>query len=239
VNSKDYYEKNSNKTPEAKLREQLSRFGLVQRGEHGMHLLDADLKDMMLRQNIRPDSYIMPPRAVSYINMRDPYMTEYERGGRGAEALAPLGEAPTFRGTRVYEARYFETDYVSEPHDPMVQVITYAEWYPALEGLHIFDMKHDDWMLVHASSSPVAGGVKRSEAASKEDITGIRNSSRSSFRDLKFHRFKGIKDADGFMDNYIPTLDPAHQQAVIDHLNTLEAGSVVRPAYITDFIKTL
>ena len=110
--------------------EQLRRFAVIQRGNAGMHILDSDLKDNMLRYNVRPDAYVMPPRATSYINMRDPYMTEYSRGGRGVEALEGPDQQLTFRGTRVYEARYFETDYVADPFDPLSQVITYAEYYP-------------------------------------------------------------------------------------------------------------
>ena len=146
--------------------EQLRRFAVIQRGNHGMHILDSDLKDAMLRYNIRPDSYIMPPRSTSYINMRDPYMTEYRRGGRGVEALEGPDQQLTFRGTRVYEARYFETDYVSEPYDPLSQIITYAEYYhcdPRMigvgaeaSGCAVYDFTRDTFVNI---VTPVPGAA--------------------------------------------------------------------------------
>ena len=115
------------------LARQLEHFGIIQRGEAGFHMLDSDLKDDMLRHGIRPNTYILPPRSMSYINMRDPYMREYSRGGRGVTALEGPDEvglqSTSFRGTRVYEARYFETDYHDEPFDPLAQTITYGEYY--------------------------------------------------------------------------------------------------------------
>jgi len=115
------------------LAQQLMHFGIIQRGEAGFHTLDSDLKDDMLRHGIRPNTYILPPRSMSYINMRDPYMREYSRGGRGVTALEGPDEvglqSANFRGTRVYEARYFETDYHDEPFDPLSQTITYGEYY--------------------------------------------------------------------------------------------------------------
>jgi len=240
VQTNDYYEANvDTSSGPARIKHltlQLSRFGVVQRGEHGMHLLDADLKDEMLRQNVRPTAYIMPPRAVSYINMRDPYMTEYNRGGRGAEALAEIDSAPTFRGTRVYEARYFETDYVNEPEDPMVQIITYAEWYPNEAGLHIFNMDSDDWFLV---TTPPGTGAQRRAAVG---TSGTRNNVpvAQMLPNIEFRRFKGgVSDLASFEAKYLPTLSAEHQGPVMAHLATLDDGSVVRPSYITDFIKTL
>ena len=112
---------------------QMSRFGIIQRGEAGFHMLDSELKDDMLRHNIRPNTYILPPRSTTYISMRDPYMREYSRGGRGVAALEGPDEVGlqsiSFRGTRVYEARYFETDFHDEPFDPLTQTITYGEYY--------------------------------------------------------------------------------------------------------------
>ena len=141
--------------------EQLRRFAVIQRGNHGMHILDSDLKDNMLRYNVRPTAYVMPPRSTSYINMRDPYMTEYSRGGRGVEALEGPDQQLTFRGTRVYEARYFETDYVSEPYDPLMQVITYAEYYHVAAGgsCYVYDFDRDAFDVIGSGPGPAPGAV--------------------------------------------------------------------------------
>ena len=151
--------------------EQLRRFAVIQRGNHGMHILDSDLKDAMLRYNVRPDSYIMPPRSTSYINMRDPYMTEYSRGGRGVKALEGPDQQLTFRGTRVYEARYFETDYVSEPYDPLSQIITYAEYYHCSSGgvgrpsCYVYDFTRDGFTDLNMPVAPALLGLARDDGA--------------------------------------------------------------------------
>lgn len=234
IHTPDYYASNASTTRD-NLINQLRRFGVVQRGEGGMHMLDADLKDLMLRQNVRPTAYIMPPRAMSYISMRDPYMREYNRGGRGVQALE-VQDHTTFRGTRVYESRYFETDYVNEPYDPLTQTITYAEWYPAPtndnESIWIFDMNTDDWLRIgHQKVIP-----KRNISA----ITGENAVMHAqSLGLLSFRRFKGVQTGDEFIANYIPTLHASHQQPVLDHLASLPAGSIVRPNFVNDFIATL
>jgi hypothetical protein len=225
VDTPDYYENNRGGDDWGKL--ELRRFGIVQRGEGGMHLLDADLKDLMLRQNIRPTAYVMPPRAMSYINMRDPYMTEYKRGGRGVEALEVHADT-TFRGTRVYESRYFETDYVSEPYDPLTQVITYAEWYPATD-VWVFSMDKDDWVKV---TGAVMGAAALSAVGSSPFMP-------QGLGTLSFRRFKGVKDEAEFVSKFLPTVEAAHRDALMAHLATLDDGSVVRPNYITEFLETL
>ena len=233
VQTQDYYANHTAHDRNSLLNE-LRRFGVVQRGEGGMHMLDADLKDLMLRQNVRPTAYIMPPRAMSYISMRDPYMREYSRGGRGVQALE-VQDHTTFRGTRVYESRYFETDYVNEPYDPLTQVITYAEWYPAptqdKDLVWIFDMATDDWFRI---------GTKKVLPHRNTDAIVTGNAfTHERMMELKFRRFKDVQTGNDFIANYIPTLHAAHQQPVLDHLAALPAGSIVRPNFVNDFIATL
>lgn len=175
LDCEDYYGGTSiHADPKNVIRQQLSRFGLVQRGEHGMHILDSDLKDAMNREGVRPNTYIFPARMSSYIRMRDPYMTEHSRGGVG---VANLGEDPsalTFRGTRVYECRYFETDYIEAPFDPLEQVITYGEYYTCAgtsEQLYVFDMDTDNW--VEISKRPIVySALAKPSTASSPVITG-------------------------------------------------------------------
>tara|TARA_B110000211_G_scaffold63808_1_gene73154 strand:+ start:13066 stop:14472 length:1407 start_codon:yes stop_codon:yes gene_type:complete len=134
------------------IRNTMRRFGIVQRGEHGMHILDSDLKDLMNREGVKPDAYIFPARMSSYIRMRDPYMTEHNRGGIGAQALVadPEPSALSFRGTKVFECRYFETDYIEEPFDPLEETFSFNEYYHVKEGhnLHVFCMESDSWHQV-------------------------------------------------------------------------------------------
>ena len=298
IQSSDFYNKCPSETKgrQTFLTEQMRRFGLIQRGNHGMHILDSDLKDNMLRYNIRPDAYVMPPRATSYINMRDPYMTEYDRGGRGVKALEGPDQQLTFRGTRVYEARYFETDYVSDPYDPLSQVITYAEFYvdasdinPAavggtgtgsITGCWIFDMSRDQFINVaktvagYDSGTGVAPGtgtagtavsstrrigklngdgtvgdwakdghsdeIVKKHKAGATTASGLPVGVGAGFHE--FRRFKaslGVTDLATFESNFLPTIDAQYHDAVMEHIQTLPSGSVIRPKYVTDFVKTL
>lgn len=170
-----YGQRGLNETNKDTIRREMSRFGIVQRGEHGMHILDSDLKDAMNREGVRPDTYVFPARMSSYIRMRDPYMTEHARGGAG---LANLQEDPavlTFRGTRVYECRYFETDYIEAPFDPLEQTITYNEYYEMPDtnvGVNIFDMDADNWALIKANDDGLPDAVNAATGSRAEgDVT--------------------------------------------------------------------
>ena len=148
LDEEDHYtQQDFNETNKDIIRREMSRFGIVQRGEHGMHILDSDLKDAMSMEGITPTAYIFPARMSSYIRMRDPYMTEHSRGGAGLTNLAADPAVLTFRGTRVYECRYFETDYIEAPFDPLENDIVYNEYYIEDDGcdLYVFDMKADNW----------------------------------------------------------------------------------------------
>ena len=292
IQTKDFYSSCGDQ-PQQRLRfltEQMRRFGIIQRGNHGMHILDSDLKDNMLRYNVRPTAYIMPPRSTSYINMRDPYMTEYSRGGRGAEALAGPDQQLTFRGTRVYEARYFETDYVAQPYDPLSQVITYGEYYidqsalspvplataagPSFAvGCWIFDMKTDQFVNIAKQCAQddltgksrlvgTLGGQTGAEASfeytpkeqdrSQAEQKKIREGPKTLLGSTigpgpasslyEFRRFKaglGVTDMATFESKFLPTIDASHHAAVMEHIQSLPSGSVIRPKYVTDFVKTL
>ena len=252
LDSDDHYgQRGLNETNADTIRREMSRFGIVQRGEHGMHILDSDLKDAMNREGVRPDTYVFPARMSSYIRMRDPYMTEHARGGAG---LANLQEDPavlTFRGTRVYECRYFETDYIEAPFDPLEQTITYNEYYSCPENgtVNIFDMDSDNWAPIDTTDDGFRASPDRGDDANRNIEFQLRSGSiptlggaildEATFNSLNLRRF-GEKDVDSFNAKYFDDSHaPEVRSAVIRELQMMSGtDAVIRPKFLTDLFKT-
>ena len=254
----DYYtQSNVNEPSEKIIQRELSRFGIVQRGEHGMHILDSDLKDAMNREGIRPNTYIFPARMSSYIRMRDPYMTEHSRGGVG---VANLGEDPatlTFRGTQVYECRYFETDYIEEPFDPLENTIQYNEYYTLEYGetaLYVYCMKQDNWVLVAGTGTASVdttiadmtkkpkvsakitakitadiggGGAGGDETTDEDGFFGDAAGFTSGMYDRLQLRRFAEKDFDTFHKKYFAELSPEVEQKVVTELRGLALANTI------------
>jgi len=226
------------------IRREMARFGVVQRGEHGMHILDSDLKDAMNREGVRPDTYVFPARMSSYIRMRDPYMAEHSRGGLGVVSQAEDAAVLTFRGTRVYECRYFETDYIEAPFDPLEQIITYNEYYVKPDGgdeLWVFDMGADNWFNADT------GDVVDEPADAEEAATTIQAAARGRlarvprelFDSLNLKRF-AEKDLDSFNAKYFhDAINEETRSRVIRELQMMAGtDAVIRPKFLTDLFKT-
>lgn len=259
LDCEDHYSNVDSEMPRDIIRRELSRFGIVQRGEHGMHILDSDLKDAMNREGIRPNTYIFPARMSSYIRMRDPYMTEHSRGGVGVGNLGEDPSALTFRGTRVYECRYFETDYIEQPFDPLEQTIVYNEYYyvPYGQTGYAFSMKQDNWVRIAESvqeNEPddvraarkglevlreaaakkkklAAGASGASEALEEESkVDGLQPSfTPFMFQSGQFRRFSE-KTYSAFNDKYFAPHTQAVQEAVSAEVQiAIDQQEIIRP----------
>lgn len=246
LDSDDHYgQQDLAETNKETIRREMARFGVVQRGEHGMHILDSDLKDAMNREGVRPDTYVFPARMSSYIRMRDPYMAEHSRGGLGVVSQAEDAAVLTFRGTRVYECRYFETDYIEAPFDPLEQIITYNEYYvlPDDDGeeLYIFDMGADNWFKVNALA--IAAVAEANAAANDADREAQRAVNtmlnEELFKSLNLKRF-AEKDVDAFNAKYFHDgVNEETRSRVVRELQMMAGtDAVIRPKFLTDLFKT-
>jgi len=245
LDSDDHYgQKELNESNKDTIRREMSRFAIVNRGDHGMHILDSDLKDAMNREGVRPDTYVFPARMSSYIRMRDPYMSEYSRGGLGAASQQEDPAVLTFRGTRVYECRYFETDYIEAPFDPLEQIISYNEYYvrEPNTSLFIYDMDSDNWFEVDAAAAAAARAAANGDGGDFQLLAGATYGARMTpelFGKLKFSRFKET-DADALNAKYFTE---AHSEQtrknVIRELSMMaDTDALIRPKFLTELFKT-
>jgi len=113
------------------LRAQRRRWALVQKQERGLYLLDAELKDQMKYEGVKPDVWILPSKMSIYVTMVPSAEVEYYRKGAGAAANLEKGPANmlSFRGSRVFETRPFDIDFIGEPRDLLVRERQIGEFY--------------------------------------------------------------------------------------------------------------
>ena len=104
-------------------RQQKRLWGIVQKQERGLYLLDAELKDTMRYEGVVPDTWIIPSKMSIYCTMVPATETEYSRGG--PNTLDSMEKGPkkmlTFRGSSVFESRPFDIDFIGEPYDLLVR----------------------------------------------------------------------------------------------------------------------
>lgn len=105
------------------LRQQRRRWALVQKQERGLYLLDAELKDQMKYEGVKPDVWILPSKMSIYVTMVPSAEVEFYRKGAGAAANLEKGPGNllTFRGSKVFETRPFDIDFIGEPRDLLVR----------------------------------------------------------------------------------------------------------------------
>lgn len=140
------------------LAEERWRFACVQKDIKGLFVLDAEIKDRMRRVGIEPDSWIFPSKMAIYASMVPEYLNEYSRGGARATTALEDGAKrfDTFRGTRVFETRSFDTDFMAEHSvEPLVRTREIGEYYILGEnmndfkhGIRVFDMSRDKFHTI-------------------------------------------------------------------------------------------
>lgn len=113
------------------LRQQRRRWALVQKQERGLYLLDAELKDQMKYEGVRPDVWILPSKMSIYVTMVPSAEVEFYRKGAGAAANLEKGPGNllTFRGSKVFETRPFDIDFIGEPRDLLVRERQIGEFF--------------------------------------------------------------------------------------------------------------
>jgi len=113
------------------LRQQRRRWAVVQKQERGLYLLDAELKDQMKYEGVSPDVWILPSKMSIYVTMVPSAEVEFYRKGAGAAANLEKGPGNllTFRGSKVFETRPFDIDFIGEPRDLLVRERQIGEYF--------------------------------------------------------------------------------------------------------------
>jgi len=128
------------------LRAQRRRWALVQKQERGLYLLDAELKDQMKYEGVTPDIWILPSKMSIYVTMVPSAEVEYYRKGSGAAANLEKGPANmlSFRGSKVFETRPFDIDFIGEPRDLLVRERQIGEYYVFPTVAEVGEAKNGD-----------------------------------------------------------------------------------------------
>jgi len=137
-----------------------NNWGIVQKQERGLYLVDADVKDIMRYEGVSPDTLIFPSRMGMYASLVPGSETEFYRKGPGAVANLETGPATfqTFRGLRVHESRPFDVDFIGEPYDLLVRERQIGDYHvvpdkEGLTGFYIYSMDSDKFENVLAQKN--------------------------------------------------------------------------------------
>lgn len=134
------------------LRTQRKRWAVVQKQERGLYILDAELKDQMKYEGVSPDVWILPSKMSIYVTMVPSAEVEFYRKGAGAAANLEKGpdNLLTFRGSKVFETRPFDIDFIGEPRDLLVRERQIGSYFvfPEADGnnsrdIYIYSMDDD------------------------------------------------------------------------------------------------
>ena len=132
--------------------QQKRRWAAIQKQERGLYLIDAEVKDEMRMNGVRPDTWVLPHKMGIYATMVPNAETEYYRKGPGAAANLERGpdNLTTFRGSQVYECRPFDIDFIGEPRDLLSRQRQCGEWFyiPKGDSRKIYSMDADDFVEV-------------------------------------------------------------------------------------------
>ena len=117
--------------PSQLLAQERRRWAVVQKQERGFYLLDAELKDTMKYEGVVPNSWILPSKFSIYVTMVPSSEVEFYRKGPGAAANLEKGPDNflTFRGSKVFETRPFDIDFIGEPRDLLVRERQIGEFF--------------------------------------------------------------------------------------------------------------
>ena len=176
--------------PSDLLRHQRRLWGIVQKQERGLYLLDAELKDQMRYEGVTPNMWILPSKMSIYCTMVPSAEVEYYRKGAGASSNLENGPSNmlTFRGSKVYESRPFDIDFIGEPYDLLVrrrQIGSHFVMQPVRDaaadtdeakaeaigaaGTNVFDMNEDNFQEITWGEAAVAAQASLAELANRGD----------------------------------------------------------------------
>jgi hypothetical protein len=168
------------------LERQRRRWAVVQKQERGFYLLDAELKDQMKYEGVKPNAWILPSKFSIYVTMVPSAEVEYNRKGPGA--VDNLEKGPdnllSFRGSKVFETRPFDIDFIGEPRDLLVRERQIGEYFVMPGGdadtaeagdrdIYIYSMDNDRMEKISFEEAWAVANVTRKAAEKilKDDPT--------------------------------------------------------------------
>ena len=117
------------------------RWGIAQKTERGMYVLDARIKDDMAREQVVPNVWVFPPRMAIYLTMVPSAEVVYSQ--RGPQAAENLEKGPanmlTFRGSEVHEAHGIDVDFAGEPRDMLTRDRMIGSYFTMYDHIPVSD----------------------------------------------------------------------------------------------------
>ena len=134
-------------------RRERNRWAVIQKDEHGLHMLDAEVRHEMRRHGRDRNMIVLPDSTSMYVTMVPEYNKEYSRHGPGNKANLELGEDNmlTFRGARVQESKCFDVDFVGESIDLTLRERQIGSYYvipSGKDGIKIYSADSDRFETV-------------------------------------------------------------------------------------------
>jgi hypothetical protein len=134
-------------------RQERNRWAIVQKDEHGLHMLDAEIKHEMRRHGREHNMIVLPDATSMYVTMVPEYQKEDYRHGPGVADNLNKGEDNmlTFRGSRVVESKPFDIDFIGEGIDLLLRERQIGEYFvmPATENeIKIYSADTDKFEVV-------------------------------------------------------------------------------------------
>ena len=124
------------------------RWAIVQKSQHGLYLLDAEIKHEMKREGVTPNLWVFPDKLSIYVHMAGEGQLDYhERGPQANDNREKGDQKTTFRGLPVFEAQSFDVDFTGAPVDLMVRERQCGEFFTLKKGTskYIYDADADKW----------------------------------------------------------------------------------------------
>ena len=163
--------------PAQLLRAQRRRWAVVQKQERGLYILDAEVKDAMKYEGVKPDTWIFPSKMSIYCTMVPSAEVEFYRKGAGASANLEKGPANmlTFRGSKVFETRPFDIDFINEPRDLLSRERQVGEYFIMKDkNIKIYSMDEDDFVEIDYATAKAAADAAGANVTNKDYIVLVR-----------------------------------------------------------------
>ena len=135
------------------------RFGIVNKQQHGLELIDAELSKYLSREAVKPDVWVFPPKMKLYCSYATPSSLEVFRSGdalvaENRKASQQILSDSYFAGKQVFESREYAVDFSASPIDQLSRERQTGDYFLFCEGKEtlVYDADFDDFMPVDAAS---------------------------------------------------------------------------------------
>ena len=148
------------------------RFGIVNKQQHGLELIDAELSKYLSREAVKPDVWVFPPKMKLYCSYATPAALEVFRSGEqmvaeNRKASQQILSDSYFAGKQVFESREYAVDFSASPIDQLSRERQTGDYFLFKAGSEtlVYDADYDDFMPVNEAFLRAKSGIMDKSAA--------------------------------------------------------------------------